>query len=75
MTDKAKAAVVTATAACREFIKSGGTLEQWQQMYDTVVSSLSDIEVALSRLNSGELEAEIRRELERLTGIKLPPKR
>jgi hypothetical protein len=70
MTDTTKA---TATATCREFIKLGGTLAQWLQVYGYVASQLSDNDLALSKLNSGE--DKMWHELERLCGVKLPPKK
>lgn len=72
MTDTTKA-TATAAATCREFIKSGGTLAQWLQVYGYVASQLSDNDLALSKLNSGE--DKMWHELERLCGVKLPPKK
>ena len=72
MTDTTKA-TATAAATCREFIKSGGTLAQWLQVYGYVASQLSDNDLALSKLNSGE--DKMWHELEQLCGVKLPPKK
>jgi hypothetical protein len=74
MTDTTKA-TAAAAATCREFIKSGGTLAQWLQVYGYAASQLSDHDLALSRANSGETADVMRRELARLTGLKQPPKK
>jgi hypothetical protein len=71
ITDTTKA---TAAATSREFIKSGGTLGRWLQVYGYVASQLSDGDLALSKLNSGELADVMRRELARLTCLKQLPK-
>ena len=70
MADTTKPIVIVVAAACREFIKSGGTLEQWLQVYGVVASRLSDDELALIRHKSPELAVEMRRDLEQLTGLR-----
>jgi hypothetical protein len=74
-----------AVAACREFIRAGGTLREWRVLYLNAACQLSDDELALSRLNdkrhnetmreAEQLVEKMQRDLEQLTGSKRPPEK
>lgn len=64
MTD-IKPDTTAAFAACRDFIKSGGTLAQWRVIYFNAAAGLSEDELALSKLKE-ERDSELSRELKEL---------
>ena len=79
MSDTTKA-TATAAATCHEFIKSGGTLREWQVIYYNAAAVLSESERALSKLNeerhnefmreAKEVADKMERGLAQLTGLK-----
>ena len=60
-----------ATTACRDFIRAGGTLQEWRLIYNNAACQLSDDDLALSKRNAEQHEKDMREAQELITKMEI----